>query len=91
MRSADGPMYAIQIPNSVQEIGNGTFYECSNLEEIVLPKALKRIGTQAFYNCALSANMLLPEGLEYIGTAALGTEKDLGNVVFTGFDETGQV
>ena len=39
---------SIQIPNSVEEIGNWAFLNCTSLEDINLPKSIKTIGSLIF-------------------------------------------
>ncbi len=42
---------AIQLPKSVEEIGNDAFKKCENLELIILPKSRHIIGDSAFEGC----------------------------------------
>ena len=38
------------IPNTVTQIGNRTFMNCTSLSELSIPSSVTKIGTQAFYN-----------------------------------------
>ena len=62
---------AIQLPASLEEIGNRAFTECRSLNcELLFPSSLKKIGDSAFQYSAIKGNLALPEGLEYIGSSA---------------------
>lgn len=41
------------LPDSVREIGEGSFWGCNNLKSINFPKSLKTIGDDAFAGCPL--------------------------------------
>ena len=57
----------IILPESLESIGNATFYGCKNLSTIVIPKSVKSIGDNAFSNCFNLKSIKLYEGLERIG------------------------
>lgn len=68
----------VEIPDTVEEIGNHAFAECENLENISFEKLkrLRKIGISAFENCKKLKKVYLPETLEEIGGAAFsGCEK----------------
>ena len=44
-------MKSIEIPESVEYIGDGAFQDCTSLMSIKIPESVKIIGTWAFYNC----------------------------------------
>ena len=59
---------ALLIPDDVEEIEGGAFYNCKTVSSLSLPAGLKRIGDTAFHQCiSLSGSLLLPSELEYIG------------------------
>ena len=60
----------IQLPSGVTSIGNGAFYNCSNLALIELPSGVTSIGNSAFYGCAKLALTELPSGVTSIGNNA---------------------
>ena len=39
------------VPNSVTEIGDYAFYNCSSLTSVTIPNSVTEIGDYAFYNC----------------------------------------
>ena len=57
------PIESFDIPNSVNEIGYGAFYNCSALTEINIPNSVKSIGEGAFAGCTNLVNAKLPDGL----------------------------
>ena len=58
----------LKIPDSVEEIGMGTFLDCHNLYgELRLPDGLKAIGDAAFYGCSnLTGSLVIPLGVTRI-------------------------
>lgn len=64
---------SIFMPDSVTEIDDGAFYDCSNLQEITLSKKLIRIGNYAFHNCSNLRNLSIPDSITSIGHDAFGS------------------
>ena len=64
------------MPDSVEYIGRGAFYNCGKIYSIVLPASLKHIGDYAFYGCVYANfggntyDLTIPEGTTYIGRSA---------------------
>ncbi len=48
---ADSSIVAVDLFYSIEEIGEGAFRNCKNLEELVLPASVKYIGDGAFDGC----------------------------------------
>jgi len=69
------------VPPGVTEIGNGAFWYCSNLTEIVLPDGLKAIGNNAFYHCDKLTSINLPDTLEEIGKGVFSSCDSIDNVI----------
>lgn len=60
----------IVIPEGVEEIGEGAFRNCVNIESVTLPSTLKKIGKQAFSGCTNLKSINLVEGLTELGNRA---------------------
>lgn len=56
----------VEIPASIQVIGNSAFYNCTKLESVVMPKSIKKIDYNAFYCCDLR-DFRIPDSVETIG------------------------
>ena len=66
---------SINLPNTLTNIPDSTFYYCNLLNNIHLPTSLTWISNNAFYCCYLlhfdsSTSLILPSSLEYIGDSA---------------------
>lgn len=60
----------VTIPDSVTEIGDKVFYNCSGLTSIVIPEKVTTIGEEAFYGCSGITNISIPEKVTAIGNKA---------------------
>jgi hypothetical protein len=60
----------VQIPETVTDIGERAFMDCSNLEYVNLPKKLKYIYSYTFCNCESLKEITIPDGVSYIGVEA---------------------
>lgn len=70
----------IKIPDSVETIGNGAFYECRDLERIALPSALQTLSTVTFYNCTALSEVTFPASLKTIESSAFSGCRNLSEV-----------
>lgn len=63
---------SITIPNTIVEIANNSFYNCTDLREVDIPEdsALETIGRNAFSGCLSLENIYLPSGVSSIGESA---------------------
>lgn len=57
----------ITIPDSVIDMGERVFEECSNLKSVKLSKSLNRLESYMFQNCSSLESLELPDGLKSIG------------------------
>lgn len=55
----------IDLPDSIQQIGNRAFRRCKMLADIHFPANLKDIGEETFYFCAAN-ELQLPKKVEFI-------------------------
>lgn len=60
----------VNIPDSVERIGNHAFFDCNALFEVNIGSGLKSIGEETFDSCDNLSNVTLPEGLTTIGDSA---------------------
>ncbi len=58
------------VPNSVTEIRDYAFYECSKLTSITIPNSVTIIGNDAFYGCSELTSMAIPNSVTEIGYRA---------------------
>lgn len=70
----------IQIPDSVETIGNGAFYDCRDLERITLPSALQTLSTVTFYDCTALSEVTFPASLKTIESSAFSGCRNLSEV-----------
>lgn len=70
----------IKIPDSVETIGNGAFYDCRDLERIALPSALQTLSTVTFYNCTALSEVTFPASLKTIESSAFSGCRNLSEV-----------
>ncbi|MBE6876882.1 MAG: leucine-rich repeat domain-containing protein [Ruminococcus sp.] len=68
----------VQIPDSVERIGDGAFTGCGNLTEITIPETVTEFGKCVFGNCPNLKILTLPENMTEIPFAmfeSTGIEK----------------
>lgn len=70
----------IKIPDSVETIGNGAFYDCRDLERIALPSALQKLSNATFYDCTALSEVTFPASLKTIESSAFGGCRNLSEV-----------
>lgn len=70
----------IKIPDSVETIGNGAFYDCRDLERITLPSALQTLSPVTFYNCTALSEVTFPASLKTIESSAFSGCRNLSKV-----------
>ena len=58
------------IPNSVKNIGNEAFWDCSSLKEIVIPDSVTSIGYRTFSHCYSLKEIVIPNNVIYISSFA---------------------
>ena len=61
---------AVNIPDTVTEIGNSAFENCKSLEKINIPDSVNKIGTRAFANCKALIEVNISRSVTEIGNSA---------------------
>lgn len=74
----------VEVPDTVEEIGDHAFAECGKLKNIPLRrlKKLRKIGISAFENCKELESVYLPGSLEEMGGAVFSGCTKVERVVF---------
>lgn len=70
----------LNLPETITEIGNYAFYDCSILKSINLPKRLESIGDGAFHGPQIE-DYVFPKSLKSLGSRVFN--RYLRNVIFT--------
>lgn len=68
------------IPETVNQIGGGTFDRCTELKSVTIPDSVTSIGNFAFYGCVNLSAVHLPDGLVSIGLGAFWECNDLATI-----------
>lgn len=76
----------VEIPDivdgkSVTVIGEGCFFNCGKLKEILLPNTIESIGAQAFALCKGLTDIVLPDSVKEIGHHAFRDCRSLKKVI----------
>ena len=78
---SNSSLQSIVIPESVTEIGDGTFWGCDSLQSIVIPDSVTEIGKEAFYGCYLLQNIVIPNSVTSIGDSTFWSSTSLQSIV----------
>ncbi len=70
----------LSIPSGVSRIGNGAFFNCSDLTRVTIPDSVILIGDYAFYNCSGLTKVTIPDGVRSIGSCAFYNCSSLTNM-----------
>lgn len=60
----------VDMPESLETIGNSAFADCPNLEVVTVPNQVTAIGDEAFKNCESLTTVTIGESVETIGNGA---------------------
>lgn len=63
------PIKELVLPDTLESLGIGAFYNCTSLEKVTLPKSIDKVPQMAFSNCALK-NFDIPANVTTIGYSA---------------------
>lgn len=72
----------MEIPNSIESIGNDTFCNCSELTSVVIPNSVTSIGDYSFYLCNGLTSVVIPISVKSIGKSAFGKCSGMKEVNF---------
>ena len=75
---------SIKISKNVTNIGNMSFYSCTNLKEVIFGEnsQLTSIDIGAFYDCTSLESIIIPNGVINIGSSAFLNCTNLKEVIF---------
>ncbi|MBQ5693603.1 MAG: leucine-rich repeat protein [Alistipes sp.] len=68
--TGEHPIERVNIPTSLEEIGDCAFQKIDKIENFHLPHTLKKIGASAFDRAGLNCELHIPESVEEIGDNA---------------------
>ena len=69
------------VPEGIEYIGKGAFYNCEYLTDITIPDTVTSIGDSAFSNCRYLENIVLPDSVKDIGNSAFAFCESLTSIV----------
>lgn len=69
---AKNQITAMELPQSITNIGEYAFYNCADLKSITIPESVIKIGREAFYNCGSLNSIELPKNLKTIEGGCFG-------------------
>ena len=70
----------INVPDSIESIGDSAFAYCINLKSIVIPDSTKSIGNSAFIHCKSLTSINIPDSVESIGNSTFYNCKNLKSI-----------
>lgn len=73
---------AVEIPNTVKNIKDRSFFNCNNLSSITFSTLIESIGKQAFYCCYNISNVILGDNLKHINDEAFYRCSSLKDIKF---------
>ena len=76
-----GDLKAIEMPDSVEIIGNYAFSYCTGLVSVTLPTSLSFLGERAFEHCSSLTSVTIPGGVSWMGYSVFERCSALTNVV----------
>ena len=76
-----GDLKAIEMPDSVEIIGNYAFSYCTGLVSVTLPTSLSFLGERAFEHCSSLTSVTIPSGVSWMGYSVFERCSALTNVV----------
>jgi len=68
------------IPNTVELIGESSFYRCSLIEKVIIPNSVTKIGDFAFQWCDFLKDVTIPDSVTSIGIRAFDVCKSIESI-----------
>ena len=65
---------SVQLPSTIEKIGESCFYYCTSLESITLPSSVTEIGNMAFKYCSLLSTVKYEGTVEEWGLVVKGND-----------------
>ena len=74
------------LPDSLTQLGDAVFYQCSSLTSVVLPDSLTAVGKWAFVTCSSLTSVVLPDSAELGDDVFLECNAFVPKAALAGFD-----
>lgn len=71
---------SIVLPDTITEIGDYAFAECTGLTSLTIPDSVTKIGEGAFYNCTKLVSVNIPDGITTIKPGTFAGCYDLASI-----------
>ena len=71
----------VVIPETVTQIGNGAFQNCSSITSVTLPDGITSIGANAFAGCSKLTSFTIPDGITKIEQGTFSSCNNLKEVI----------
>ena len=81
-RYSGQPLRHLVIGEGIDQIGDGGFMQCTELESVTFPETLKVIGCSAFEQCYALQRLEFPEGLQILGHRAFYACENVSSITF---------
>jgi len=69
---------SLDIPNTVTQVADTAFSDCSELREIIIPDSVESIEANAFHNCTNLERLVVGSGVMEVGTPLFSWSDDKG-------------
>ena len=73
----------VSIQESVSEIGDGAFYGCKSITNVIIPDGVESIGSSAFYDCDGLTDIVIPNSVKSIGSRVFENCDGLAKVIIS--------
>lgn len=74
----------VDLPDTIEIIGNNAFEGNENMTHIELPESLKTLGDGAFQNCYKLETVWIPDEVSYIGSSVFANTQNLNTIELEG-------